>query len=126
MARVRPSPSLCRQRRQIVASEFDKAEILLVEDNATDAELCMRALGKLRLTDELVWVKDGAEALDFLFRRDRYASRDERETLKVILLDLRLPKISGLEVLRLVKADSRTGAFTGGRIHVLDRGPRRR
>jgi len=91
-----------------MASEVAKVEILLVEDNATDAELCIRALRKHNLANELVWVKDGAEALDFLFREGAYASRDGPETLKVILLDLRLPRIDGLEVLRRVRADSRT------------------
>ena len=90
-----------------MTSEFDKVEILLVEDNPTDAELCIRALREHNLANELVWVKDGAEALDFLFREGAYADR-KGETLKVVLLDLRLPKIDGLEVLRRMKADNRT------------------
>ncbi len=91
-----------------MSSEFGGVQILLVEDNPTDAELCIRALRKHNLANELVWVKDGAEALDFLFRQGAYASRSDRDTLKVVLLDLRLPKIDGLEVLRRVRADSRT------------------
>jgi CheY-like chemotaxis protein len=91
-----------------MANEFDKVEILLVEDNATDAELCVRALQKHNLANELVWVKDGAEALDFLFREGVYSGRNGLETLKLILLDLRLPKVDGLEVLRRVKTDDRT------------------
>ncbi len=79
-------------------------EILLVEDNPTDAELCIRALKKHNLANKLVWVKDGAEALDFLFLTGAYANRPNGQP-KVILLDLRLPKVDGLEVLRKVKAD---------------------
>ena len=82
--------------------------ILLVEDNPSDAELCIRALRKHNLANDLVWVKDGAEALDFLFRTGAYAGNRGCEALKVILLDLRLPKIDGLEVLRRIRADERT------------------
>jgi two-component system response regulator len=88
--------------------EFDKVQILLVEDNPTDAELCIRTLRKNNLANDLVWVKDGAEALDFLFCAGAYARRTPADTLKVVLLDLRLPKIDGLEVLRRVKSDVRT------------------
>jgi CheY-like chemotaxis protein len=94
-----------------MANEPGKVEVLLVEDNPTDAELCIRALREHKLANELVWVKDGAEALDFLFREGAYAGRNGVATLKVILLDLRLPKVDGLEVLRRVKADDRTKAL---------------
>ena len=90
-----------------MSSEFGKVEILLVEDNPTDAELSIRALRRHYLADKLVWVKDGVEALDFLFHEGAYADR-KGEALKVVLLDLRLPKIDGLEVLRRMRADSRT------------------
>jgi two-component system response regulator len=90
-----------------MSSEFDKVEILLVEDNPTDAELGIHALRKHHLADKLVWAKDGAEALDFLFCEGAFADR-KGEALKVVLLDLRLPKIDGLEVLRRLRADSRT------------------
>lgn len=83
-------------------------EILLVEDNPTDAELCMRALKKINLVNNLVWVKDGAEALDFLFARGEYAGRKGCAQPRVVLLDLRLPKVDGMEVLRAVKNDDRT------------------
>lgn len=83
-------------------------EILLVEDNPTDAELCIRALHKHNLANRLEWVKDGAAALDFLFARGAYAARNSLAAPKVVLLDLRMPKVSGLEVLRAVKADERT------------------
>jgi two-component system response regulator len=86
----------------------ESVHILLVEDNPADAELCIRALRKHNLANELVWVKDGAEALDFLFQTGAYADDNGRDALKVILLDLRLPKIDGLEVLRRIRADERT------------------
>jgi two-component system response regulator len=91
-----------------MSASYDKVEVLLVEDNPTDAELCIRALRESKLANELVWVKDGAEALDFLFREGAYAGRNNVETLKVVLLDLRLPKVDGLEVLRRIKTDDRT------------------
>lgn len=83
-------------------------EILLVEDNPTDAELAMRALKKNNLANKLVWVKDGAEALDFLFCTGAYSERTRNNGPKVILLDLRLPKVDGMEVLRRIKNDERT------------------
>ncbi len=86
----------------------DVIEILLVEDTATDAELCILALKDRNLANHLVWVKDGAEALDFLFASGQYADHQVGDVPKVVLLDLRLPKIDGLEVLRRLKADERT------------------
>jgi CheY-like chemotaxis protein len=85
-----------------------EVEILLVEDNPTDAELAMRALKKSNLANKLVWVKDGAEALDFIFATGAYSARSVVNGPKVILLDLRLPKVDGMEVLRRVKGDART------------------
>ena len=85
----------------------DEVEILLVEDTAADAELTIRALKKNCLVNNLVWVKDGAEALDFLFATGAYADRDKTHQPKVVLLDLRLPRISGVEVLRRLKSDDR-------------------
>jgi two-component system response regulator len=82
--------------------------VLLVEDNPADAELCIRALRKHNFANDLVWVKDGAEALDFLFMTGAYTGRSGGAPLKVVLLDLRLPKIDGLEVLRGIRADERT------------------
>ena len=89
-------------------SEVKEVEILLVEDNPTDAELCIRALKKANLANNLVWVKDGAEALDFLFAAGIYSGRNMAIPPKVVLLDLRLPKVDGMEVLRRVKEDERT------------------
>ena len=86
----------------------DPVEILLVEDNPTDAELTMVALKEYNLANKLVWVKDGAEALDFLFATGAYAKRSIENVPKVILLDLRLPKVDGMEVLRRIKVDERT------------------
>jgi CheY-like chemotaxis protein len=88
---------------------IDKAvEILLVEDNPTDAELTTEALREGNLANHLVWVKDGAEALDFIFARGKYSDRKVDDPPKVILLDLRLPKVDGLEVLQTIKSDNRT------------------
>lgn len=85
-----------------------EVEILLVEDNPTDAELAIRALNKSKIANKLVWVKDGAEALDFIFATGAYSGRSIQNEPKVILLDLRLPKVDGMEVLRRIKGDERT------------------
>lgn len=94
-----------------MTNQEQAVEILLVEDNPTDAELCIRSLKKSNLANNLFWVKDGAEALDFLFANGAYSSRKVTMSPKVILLDLRLPKVDGMEVLRRVKADERTKAI---------------
>jgi CheY-like chemotaxis protein len=86
-------------------------EILLVEDSDDDAELTLRALKKRRLTNQLHRVKDGAEALDFLFSTGEYAARATATSPRVVLLDLKLPKVDGLEVLRRIKTDPRTQAI---------------
>ena len=85
-----------------------EVEILLVEDNPNDAELTLRALRKHHLANKVLHVKDGAEALEFLFANGAYDQRKVENTPRVILLDLKLPKVSGLEVLRKVKSDERT------------------
>jgi CheY-like chemotaxis protein len=82
--------------------------IAIVEDNPSDAELITRVLRKLDLTEKLILLKDGVEALDFLFGQGRYAGRNPGEAPGVILLDLKLPKVNGIEVLRKIKADERT------------------
>ncbi len=83
-------------------------EILLVEDNMSDAELTIRALKKNNLANKLVHLKDGAEALDFIFAQGQFSERKVENGPKVILLDLKMPKINGIEVLKKIKADERT------------------
>jgi len=83
-------------------------EILLVEDNPRDVELTMRAFKKHNLTNKVQVVGDGAEALDYLFGTDAYKHGNAKDHPKIILLDLKLPKVDGLEVLRQIKSDERT------------------
>jgi len=87
---------------------INEVEILLVEDNPNDVELTLRALKKRNLANKVHVVRDGAEALEFIFGTGTYAERDINHIPKVILLDLKLPKVDGLEVLRIVKSDERT------------------
>jgi CheY-like chemotaxis protein len=82
--------------------------ILLVEDNPDDEMLTLRALKASNIVNEVVVARDGAEALDYLFGTGAYASRDTSVMPQVILLDLKLPKVDGLEVLRRLRADERT------------------
>jgi two-component system response regulator len=83
-------------------------EILIVEDNARDLELTLRALSKHHLGNRVVAVRDGAEAIDFLFARGQYEGRNIADGPHVIFLDMKLPKVDGIEVLREIKADERT------------------
>lgn len=87
---------------------FDPVEILLVEDNPNDAELTIRALKKQYVANDLYVVEDGQEALDFIFCRGKFRERNPGKPLKVIFLDLKLPKISGLEVLKEIKSNPKT------------------
>lgn len=87
---------------------MEEVEILLVEDNPTDAELTMRALKRKNMANQVVWVKDGAEALDFIFATGTYSDRNPEDLPKLILLDLRMPKVDGLEVLQKIKAEEVT------------------
>jgi two-component system response regulator len=86
----------------------EKNIILLVEDNPDDAALTQRAFAKSNIANKLVLVKDGVEALDYLFATGAWAGRSEEEDPTLILLDLKLPKIGGLEVLRRLRAEQRT------------------
>jgi two-component system response regulator len=87
---------------------FDPVEILVVEDNSNDAELTIRALKKYNLANDLFVVEDGQEALDFIFCKGKYVSRQTAKPLKVIFLDLKLPKVNGLTVLKEIKANPLT------------------
>ncbi|MGZ5429260.1 MAG: response regulator [Thermoanaerobaculia bacterium] len=84
------------------------SDILLVEDNPSDAELTLRALEKAHVANEIHVVRDGAEALEFLFGEGAYAGRAGSALPRVVLLDLKLPKVDGLEVLRRLKSEDRT------------------
>ena len=86
----------------------DPVEILLVEDNSSDQELTLKALQKYNLSNSIFVVEDGAEALDFVFAEGEYSTRNMTLLPKLILLDLKLPKVSGLEVLKKIKSDIRT------------------
>lgn len=90
---------------------MDKRIILLVEDNPDDEILTLRALKKSNITNEVVVARDGAEALDFLFGQGAYEGRDTSVAPVVTLLDLKLPKVDGLEVLRRIRSDSRTRGY---------------
>lgn len=87
---------------------MNEVEILLVEDNPHDLELTLRALKKGKLANSITAVRDGAEALDFIFGRGKYEGRDVHNGPRVIFLDLKLPKVDGIDVLRAVKTDERT------------------
>ena len=87
---------------------FGQVDILLVEDSSADAELTLRALRRNRLANRVHWVKDGAEALEFMFRCGRYAARDPTITPKLVMLDIQMPRVDGIEVLRRLKADPAT------------------
>jgi CheY-like chemotaxis protein len=85
-----------------------KGSILLVEDNPDDQKLTVRALKSNNITNEIVIAEDGVQALDFLFGRGKFTDRGQREPPALVLLDLKLPKIDGLEVLARLRADQRT------------------
>lgn len=89
-------------------SNYEQIEVLLVEDNPNDVELILRAFKKHNLSNKVYVVKDGAEALDFIFCTGAYTARDIRKPPKVVVLDLKLPKVSGKEVLKRIKSDDRT------------------
>jgi two-component system response regulator len=86
----------------------DKLEILLVEDNQDDMDLAIHSLRRENLANHIIAVRDGEEALDFLFCRGAFAERSFEDPPKLVLLDLKLPKVDGMEVLKQVKSDPRT------------------
>jgi len=88
-------------------NEYQQVEILLVEDNPSDAGLTLRSLKKGNFLNKLYWVKDGQQALDFLYCTGDYAARDGDDHPKLILLDLKMPKVDGIEVLQRIKSDER-------------------
>lgn len=88
-------------------NEFEQVEILLVDDNALDAELAMRGLKEHNLANSIVWVKDGEQALDYVYRRGEFEGRSSAGP-RLILLDLKMPKVDGIEVTRVLKADQKT------------------
>ena len=92
-------------------NDYQQVEILLIEDNPIDAELTMRSLKEANFVNKLYWVKDGQEGLEFLYRTDAYAARDDDDHPKLILLDLKIPKVNGTEVLQRIKSDERLRAI---------------
>lgn len=91
-----------------MVTDYSHVEILLIEDNDADAELTMRAFRRQRLARLVHRAIDGPDGLDYLFARGAYGARDRRKTPQLILLDIRMPKMSGIEVLRQIKADEET------------------
>src|SRR5215213_6398381 len=89
-------------------ASITEVDILLVEDNHDEAELTIRGLKKVDAHTKLVHIDDGAEALDFIFARNQYASRNVHQAPKMILLDLKLPKVNGLEILKQIKENADT------------------
>lgn len=86
----------------------EEVEILIVEDNPNDSEMALRAFRKNNLANHILVVRDGEEALDFVFARGKFSDRQKSKRPKVILLDLKLPKVDGLEVLKAIKGNPET------------------
>src|SRR5260221_2627049 len=97
--------SIAHYRLKLTMVDYNQVEILLAEDNPRDAEMKMRELRKINFLNKVHWVKDGEEALNYLLRAGAYADRTARKTPKLVLLDIKMPKVDGIEVLRRVKAN---------------------
>ena len=95
--------------------------ILLVEDNPSDIELTQRAFAKSHIANELVVAEDGQEALDYLFGADAHTGRNVRDLPTLVLLDLKLPRVEGMEVLRRIRANPRTSRAGGDSDHIQRR-----
>lgn len=93
------------------SNDYKQVEVLLVEDNVDEAELAIRELKRHKLANDLLHVHDGEEALEFIFGTGRYEGRDIMNPPKVILLDLKMPKVGGIEVLQKIRGDVRTKAI---------------
>jgi CheY-like chemotaxis protein len=104
-------PQQIRHEKSGAGHDRKLVDILLVEDDANDEELTLHAFKKARFANKVHVVRDGAEALDYVFCSGKYSARRAGENPQMILLDLKLPKISGLEVLRRIKADKRTATI---------------
>jgi two-component system response regulator len=105
MCTLEPRPEL---QPEVTAGSDVPVEILLVEDNPNDVHLTLHALKRYGLTNRIQVVRDGVEALEFVFATGAYAQRKGTDTPKVVMLDLKLPRVDGIEVLRAVRADPRT------------------
>lgn len=88
-----------------MVTNLNEIELLVVEDNPHDEEMILRALKKHKLTNKILVVRDGEEALDYIYARGKFADKDKDSRPKLILLDLKLPKVDGLEVLKVIKSD---------------------
>ena len=88
-------------------NQFEEIEVLLVEDNPLDAELTMTALKGAAIANNVTWVKDGAQALEYIFRTGEFAARADVHP-RLVLLDLKMPRVNGMEVLKAIKSDERT------------------
>src|SRR5450830_1235148 len=114
LAKARSFTSPClRQHERMAMNSFERIDILLVEDNPYDAELSMRALQKKKLVNKVEWVQDGADALDFIFSQGVYEHRVQDEPLKLILLDIKLPKVRADPVTRSIPVVMLTSSAEG-------------
>ena len=100
-----------RQGWRQCMSDSTTGDLLLAEDSVTDAEMTQRALRKANFSNPVRWVRDGAAALDYLFCTGEFAGRDPHQIPKLVLVDLKMPKVSGIDVLRAMRADQRTRAI---------------